>query len=1053
VPEPVLDPWAITRRRFLGYAAAAGAVLVLPRGAVELINAVPTFTLVPTFTTFARRKNDLVSIKLDFYNLILDNSDPVNPKLVRKPATTDSFIVATFWPQNVGEETFFESSISPPPGPAPIRSILANASRLAFTLPNNVNSIPLTFDSVLKWATLVSRVNAVATTTGPRDMGSLTEPAATETAIEVPYRLILSPSELSHWTNATQPVIHAGWTEVWHTRMDDASDATRRLRAVWDRDPSFPAYLTPIGSPPPDSDNPFANMDLLPRQRAAIVLNTSVDAGGVGGPPPYTSSPLVLKRLMMSALGAWIDSDGIWEGIKPKNNTVLEWRHRGTLGRDHYVKIVEEGYLFPFGHPAALITITERKFNIDQAGQLGAYLRMRQFIVIRKPDKAYSSHVAGPLSPGMQHEGRAFPFRILHFTTQVTPNLDPPTNYVPPQSGEPSTFVPNVGGVPFLFNATAVDWGGLTLEFSTPGVFIPGGSVAFDPSQVTVGNVISKWNTTLQLGLQDRPFGGQRVNFAEIAPMADTSQQAVKLTFGGEGPVGSTNLTSLQLADQSPFYPTVATADIRLAAAEQVSNGQLTPPTIKIAQTYLDNGFNPPNVGQIYAELVSSPVALNFSADRSGGAMTPNLSIAALSRGLGPVGDASTISTGTFDPNAFFNGSSPKVLGGLELVKILATIAFAIDSNGNADDDTPKLDSKTLFKDGLVKPDDKPPEGIHTTYKWKPKLQSDPLQIFAPDTGKSNDDDNGKAELNVDITTDLKTPNSSTYDIKGEMQNFTINLFGTPFRVLIIHFKDFKFEVKTGSPADVSVEIDDVQYDGVLKFVDELKKLMPSTGAAPSLEIGNEGVKTSLSISIPSITSGQFNLFDLKLGSSMTLPFDGKPVRFRFEFCTRENPFKMTIYIFGGGGFFAIGIGTDGFEILEAALEFGVAASIDLGIASGSAKIVVGIYFKLEEKSGPPKHQETTLTGYFRAHGEVSVMGIISITLDIYLGLTYEFQTNKVTGTATVSISVHIVFFTISASVTVERKFGGQGDPKFIDAIPNLATWQDYASAFAPLTA
>jgi hypothetical protein len=185
----------------------------------------------------------------------------------------------------------------------------------------------------------------------------------------------------------------------------------------------------------------------------------------------------------------------------------------------------------------------------------------------------------------------------------------------------------------------------------------------------------------------------------------------------------------------------------------------------------------------------------------------------------------------------------------------------------------------------------------------------------------------------------------------------------------------------------------------------------------------------------------------------MTLPFGDKPVRFRFEFCTRDKPFKMTIYIFGGGGFFGLGVGTDGFEILEAALEFGVAASIDLGIASGSAKIVVGIYFKLEEKSGPPKRQETSLTGYFRAHGEVSVMGIISITLDIYLGLTYVFETKKATGEATISISVHIVFFSISASVTVRRSIGGEGDPKFIDAIPNQATWNEYAGAFASLAA
>lgn len=1053
----VFDNWKLTRRRFLGYAATTGALLILPRGATRVLEAIPTFTLVPGFSTWARRRDDLVSVKLDFYNLILDNSDPLHPQLVRKPSTTESFVVATFWPQNVAEETFDEFALSPPPGPAPIRSILANQSRLAFTVPAGVTSIPLDFNSVLDWSGWGQKVTPVALTNGPRKIGSLTEPSFLETAIEVPFRLILSPSELSHWTNATAPVMHNGWIELWHTRMDETDPTRRLVRAVWDRDLSFPTFLG--GGAINPADSPFGNnMDLQPNDRADIVVNTTIDVPQViGGPPGYTSSPVKVDRLMLTALGAWIDSDGIWEGnFKPLGNDLLEWRQRGTVGRDHYVKIVRSGYLFPFGHPAVLITISERKFNFNTGGQLGAYLRKRQFLVIRKPEKHYSSQAAGALALGQQHDGRAFPFRTVRFTTLVTPNLDPPasTAYVPLQvedNGE-YTFVPTVAGQPFLFHGVAIDWGDLVSEFAAPVVFVPG-AVAFLNDQLTVDHAITKWNATPVPGLQDRPFGGQRVNFAEVANKADTSLQADKITFGAEGPVGGTSMTSLKLQDQPPFYPTVSLADVRLAAAEQVKGGQLTAPTIKIAKTYIDNGFGGLNAGHLYAELVGPGVDLSYSADKSGGAMTPNMSITGLSRGLGPVGDKDAVAGGNFDPKNFFAGSDPKVLGGLDLWKILEALSFGIDADGVAPDDTPKLSSKTLFKDGLVKPDDKPPEGIHTTFHWKPKLKSDPLEIFVPDTGKSDPDDNGKAELKIDLTTDLKNPDKSILEVKGEIKNFTVNLFGTAFKVLILHFKDFKFTVKTGSATDVNVEIDACGFDGVLKFVEDLKKYFPSTSIEPTLEIGNEGLTYGLALPIPAIKTGQFNLWDIKLGSKMTLPFDGKPVHFRFEFCTRDEPFKLTIYIFGGGGFFGLGVGTDGFEIMEAALEFGIAASIDIGIASGSAKIVVGIYFKLEEKSGPPKHQETSLTGYFRAHGEVSVMGVVSITLDIYIGLTYEFETNKVTGTATISISVHILFFSISASVTVERKFGGTGDPTFLDAIPNQQTWNEYADAFAPLAA
>ena len=67
----------LTRRQLLGATAAAGAVLILPKFG----NRAAAFTLIPGFSTWARRPEDLVSLKLDFYNLILDNSDPLHPRV------------------------------------------------------------------------------------------------------------------------------------------------------------------------------------------------------------------------------------------------------------------------------------------------------------------------------------------------------------------------------------------------------------------------------------------------------------------------------------------------------------------------------------------------------------------------------------------------------------------------------------------------------------------------------------------------------------------------------------------------------------------------------------------------------------------------------------------------------------------------------------------------------------------------------------------------------------------------------------------------------------
>ena len=52
---------------------------------------------------------------------------------------------------------------------------------------------------------------------------------------------------------------------------------------------------------------------------------------------------------------------------------------------------------------------------------------------------------------------------------------------------------------------------------------------------------------------------------------------------------------------------------------------------------------------------------------------------------------------------------------------------------------------------------------------------------------------------------------------------------------------------------------------------------------------------------------------------------------------------------------------------------------------------MIGIYMRLEGDEG-------SLTGYFRLRGEVDVLGLISASIELYLELTYEFDTGKMVG-------------------------------------------------------
>ena len=129
--------------------------------------------------------------------------------------------------------------------------------------------------------------------------------------------------------------------------------------------------------------------------------------------------------------------------------------------------------------------------------------------------------------------------------------------------------------------------------------------------------------------------------------------------------------------------------------------------------------------------------------------------------------------------------------------------------------------------------------------------------------------------------------------------------------------------------------------------------------------------------------------------------------------------------------------------MLEASFEIGANVSISVVVASGNVHIMAGVYLKLDFVS-----KESQLTGYLRAGGSLDVLGLISASVEFYLGFTYYFGPPcKIAGEATVTIEVHVLFFSASVHASLRREFS---DPRisFADLI-GPADWDDYCDAFA----
>ena len=177
-----------------------------------------------------------------------------------------------------------------------------------------------------------------------------------------------------------------------------------------------------------------------------------------------------------------------------------------------------------------------------------------------------------------------------------------------------------------------------------------------------------------------------------------------------------------------------------------------------------------------------------------------------------------------------------------------------------------------------------------------------------------------------------------------------------------------------------------------------------------------------------------FALTNISLGAHFKVPFIDESIETQFNFCTRENPFRLSVALFAGGGFFGITITPEQVRVLEASFEFGAA---DRGQPRRRERRRVDHGRHLL----PPRDQrrrarDATLTGYFRLRGEVDVLGLISASIELYLEFTYETATGKAVGRATLTIEVEIFFFSFCVSISCEKKFAGSaGDPSFVDVM------------------
>lgn len=375
-------------------------------------------------------------------------------------------------------------------------------------------------------------------------------------------------------------------------------------------------------------------------------------------PPPLDIEGL---ELQLSSLGGFLRVNAHFDPPASVLNglgdsyfqalSVERWRHRIVLGRDISAEVVYKGYLFPIGQRAALVKITERRFEKvnGRAGPV-AVLRQRMFLRIPNRPKTFGAF-------RQPDAGRRVPFTQLHVTTLTTPDIVDPYDNDSKAVGDglhvgvfPSGRLDIEGGGTAFWPRVAKRKGSeVKFDFMIDGkvstrlpfIFVDNGAANDSGSlkQITAYYTALSGEPTPANALQQRlpmdppnpnllptppdismvtaDIKGAKLTFAPESKAGDTQYETYQLAFAAEGLAAASlsrqaspadanyrplkenasNFSSdpfLQGADQPPFYPAMRYAMIHVAQIERLTGAPIGPTMVAYDPSYAKAGFDPP---------------------------------------------------------------------------------------------------------------------------------------------------------------------------------------------------------------------------------------------------------------------------------------------------------------------------------------------------------------------------------------------------------------------------------------------------------------------------
>ena len=270
----------------------------------------------------------------------------------------------------------------------------------------------------------------------------------------------------------------------------------------------------------------------------------------------------------------------------------------------------------------------------------------------------------------------------------------------------------------------------------------------------------------------------------------------------------------------------------------------------------------------------------------------------------------------------------------------------------------------------------------------------------------------------------------------------------------LVTFAGTSLSFDEGGNLDFDIRPDRIQVDRALEFLAEAVASLGDPDSGFAIELIQRGgfpvgVRSTLDLPIPPVSFGAFGLSGLRLGASFFVLAAPGPGGVNFSLGTtfsigrKTEPFTLTIFILGGGGWFE---STAVYEVskgrLSTRVTVGIVAGAGLEFAFGPIRGGVFIQFGVFAEfaaNDPAQADGLTIGIMFLVRGEAQVFGFISISIRLLLEATYS-STGRLVGRGSVSLKIKICWcITVKVKASVEYVFS---EGKQIDQGRDIATEQ-----------